>query len=116
MSLECAPGSGQGGRFGWVPLLGLRGTQATAKHRSDSAAFKRHVAEEFIAGGTPHGLSRRHGIARQLIRIRLGKHEGRIAAPDRLVGKQAPELVPHPRKVRTSHRSRSIPGGCAAAS
>ena len=27
------------------------------KHRSHSAAFKRQVAEEFIAGETLHGLS-----------------------------------------------------------
>ena len=32
------------------------------KHRSHSAAFKRQVAEEFIAGKTLHGLSQRHDI------------------------------------------------------
>ena len=36
------------------------------KHRSHSAAFKRQVAEEFIAGETLHGLSQRHDISRQL--------------------------------------------------
>ncbi len=30
------------------------------KHRSHSAAFKRQVAQEFIAGETLHGLSKRH--------------------------------------------------------
>jgi len=35
------------------------------KHRSHSAAFKRLVAEEFIAGETLHALSKRHDISRQ---------------------------------------------------
>ena len=39
------------------------------RHRSHSAAFKRQVAEEFIAGETLHALSKRHDISRQLIRI-----------------------------------------------
>jgi transposase len=84
--------------------------EAMTKHRSHSAAFKRQVAEEFIAGETLHGLSQRHDISRQLIRIWVGKfeagaldedvqaadliqeYEGRIAALERLVGKQALEL------------------------
>jgi len=33
-----------------------------------SAAFKRQVAQEFIAGETLHGLSKRHDVSRQLIR------------------------------------------------
>jgi len=37
------------------------------KHRSHSAAFKRQVAEEFLAGETLHGLSQRHDISRQLV-------------------------------------------------
>ncbi len=45
------------------------------KHRSHSAAFKRQVAEEFIAGETLHALSQRHDISRQLIRIWVGKFE-----------------------------------------
>jgi transposase len=43
--------------------------EAMTKHRSHSAAFKRQVAEEFIAGETLHALSKRHDISRQLIRI-----------------------------------------------
>ena len=72
------------------------------KHRSHSAAFKRQVA-----GETLHALSKRHDISRQLIRIWVGKfeagaldddvlaadliqeYEARIAALERLVGKQA---------------------------
>ena len=80
------------------------------KHRSHSAAFKRQVAEEFVAGETLHALSRRHDISRQLIRVWVGKleagaldddaqaadliqgYEARIAALERLVGRQALEL------------------------
>ena len=39
------------------------------KYRSHSAAFKRQVAEEFLAGETLHALSKRHDISRQLVRI-----------------------------------------------
>ena len=35
------------------------------KHRSHSAAFKRQVAEEFIAGETLHALSKRHDRIRR---------------------------------------------------
>ena len=45
------------------------------RHRSHSAAFKRQVAEEFIAGETLHALSKRHDISRQLIRIWVSKFE-----------------------------------------
>ncbi len=99
------------------------------KHRSHSAAFKRQVAEEFISGETLHGLSQRHDISRQLFRIWVGKfetgaldedvqaadliqeYEARIAALERLVGKQALELdllkgalkhAPRPKSAATS--------------
>ena len=80
------------------------------KHRSHSAAFKRQVAEEFIAGETLHALSQRHDISRQLIRIWVGKfeagaldedvqaadllqeYEAKIAALERMVGRQALEI------------------------
>jgi transposase len=81
-----------------------------AKHRSHSMAFKRQVAQEFMAGETLHGLAKRHGLSRNLIRIWVQKYEAgafdedataadlvreyeaRIAALERLVGKQALEL------------------------
>ena len=81
-----------------------------ARHRSHSIEFKRQVAQEFIAGETLHGLAQRHDISRNLIRIWVQKYEtgafdedamaadliqgyeARIAAPERLVGQQAPEL------------------------
>jgi transposase len=49
--------------------------KAMAKHRSHSVAFKRQVAQEFIGGETLHGLSKRHDISRQLIRIWVSKYE-----------------------------------------
>src|SRR3978361_284054 len=84
--------------------------EAMTKHRSHSAAFKRQVAEEFIAGETLHGLSQRHNISRQLIRIWVGKleagaldedvqaadliqeYEAKIAALKRMVGRQTLEI------------------------
>ena len=39
------------------------------KYRSHSVAFKRQVAEEFLAGETLHALSERHDISRQLVGI-----------------------------------------------
>jgi transposase len=103
--------------------------EAMTRHRSHSATFKRQVAEEFIAGETLHGLSKQHDISRQLIRIWVGKYEAgaldddvqaadlileyeaKIAALERLVGRQALELellkgalknAPRPKNVSTS--------------
>jgi hypothetical protein len=42
--------------FDWPSALGLQGMKAMIKHRSHSAAFKRQVAQEFVAGKTLHGL------------------------------------------------------------
>ena len=81
-----------------------------AKHRSHSVEFKRQVAQEFVSGETLHGLAKRHDVSRNLIRIWVQKYEqgafdddaqaadliqeyeARIAALERLVGKQALEL------------------------
>jgi transposase len=81
-----------------------------ARHRTHSIEFKRQVAQEFLAGETLHGLAKRHDICRNLIRIWVQKYEAgdfdadaaaadllqqyeaRIAALERLVGKQALEL------------------------
>jgi transposase-like protein len=102
--------------------------EAMTKYRSHSAAFKRQVAEEFIAGETLHALSKRHDISRQLIRIWVGKfeagaldddvqaadliqeYEAKIAALERMVGRQALEIellkgalkhAPRPRSANT---------------
>ena len=81
-----------------------------AKHRTHSIALKRQVVQEYLAGETLHGLARRHELSRTLIRIWVDKYEAgafdedaeaastiqeyeaRIAALERLVGKQALEL------------------------
>ena len=100
-----------------------------SKHRSHSVEFKRQVAQEFIAGETLHGLSRRHDISRQLIRVWVQKYEtgaldedaeaadliqeyeAKIAALERMVGRQALEIeflkgalksAPRPRSEATS--------------
>jgi transposase-like protein len=84
--------------------------EAMARHRSHSLEFKRQVVQEYLAGETLHGLAKRHDISRNLIRIWVDKYEAgafdddaqaadlvqayeaRIAALERLVGKQALEL------------------------
>ena len=100
-----------------------------AKHRTHSIEFKRHVAQDFIAGETLHGLAKRHDISRNLIRIWVKKleagafdedaraadllqeYEAKIAALERMVGRQALEIeflkgalksAPQPRSVSTS--------------
>jgi transposase len=99
------------------------------RHRTHSVAFKRQVAEEYLAGETLHGLAKRHDLSRNLIRVWVAKYEAgafdddaqaadllqayeaRIAALERLVGKQALELeflkgaargAPLPRSAPTS--------------
>ena len=46
-----------------------------ARHRTHNIAFKRQVAQEFLAGETLHGLSKRHDICRNLIRVWVAKYE-----------------------------------------
>jgi len=46
-----------------------------ARYRSHSVAFKRQVAQEFVAGETLHSLAKRHDISRTLIRVWLQKHK-----------------------------------------
>ena len=80
--------------------------EAMARHRSHSVEFKRQVAQAFLAGETLHGLAKRHDISRNLVRVWVEKYEAgafdddaqaadliqayeaRIAALERLVGKQ----------------------------
>jgi transposase len=81
-----------------------------ANHHTHSIELKRQVGQEFLAGETLHGLSKRHDICRNLIRVWVQKYEAgafdediqtadllqqyeaRIAGLERLVGKQALEL------------------------
>ena len=99
------------------------------RHRSHSTEFKRQVVAEYHAGETLHALGRRHDVSRNLIRIWIEKaqagaldedvaaaellsdYEARIAALERLVGRQALEIEflkggqrfrPSPQSVPTS--------------
>ena len=81
-----------------------------AKHRVHSIEFKRQVVADYTAGETLHALAKRHDVSRNLIRIWISKaeagafddeveaadllseYEAKIAALERLVGRQALEL------------------------
>ena len=100
-----------------------------ARYRTHSTEFKRQVVQDYLGGETLHSLARRHDLARNLIGIWIHKfeagalddeaiaadtiegYEARIAALERLVGKQALEIEflkgalkhgPRPRSVTTS--------------
>jgi transposase len=82
-----------------------------ARHRPHRVEFKRQFAQEFRAGDPFHALAKRHDISRNLVRVRVEKYEmdafdedadaadtvqadeARIAALERLGGKQALELA-----------------------
>ncbi len=60
------------------------------RHRSHSIELKRQVVAEYNAGETLHGLSKRHDVCRNLIRIWIAKAEagefdGEVAAAELLV-------------------------------
>src|SRR5215831_5526145 len=85
--------------------------KAMARQRSHSIEFKRQVAQEFIAGESLYALSKRHDISRQLVRVWVQEYEAKIAALERMVGRQALEIeflkgalknAPRPRNVNTS--------------
>jgi transposase len=112
-SMDCAP------RVGQVFELRLTGSglsEGEGRCRDGTAGrlrrmeLKRRVVAEYKAGETLHGLSRRHDVCRNLIRIWIAKaeagafdgevaaaallvrYEARIASLERLVGQQALEL------------------------
>ena len=80
------------------------------RHRRHSIEFKRQVVAEYQAGESAHVLGRRHDLSRNLIRIwvekagagqldqdvaaadLLGAYEAKIAALERLVGRQTLEI------------------------
>jgi len=99
------------------------------KNRTHSIDFKRQVAQDHLAGEPLHSLARRHDLSRNLIRISVRKYEAgafdgdaqaadliqqyeaRIAALERMVGRQALEIeflkgalksAPRPRSATTS--------------
>lgn len=97
------------------------------KYRAHSIEFKRQVAQEYLAGETLHGLAKRHDLSRNLIRVWVAKYEAgafdddataadviqayeaRIAALERLVGRQALELEFLKGASRSAVRPRSEP-------
>jgi transposase len=84
--------------------------KAMARHRTHSIDFKRRVVEEYLGGDPQHVLSKRHDLTRGLIRIWVAKYEAgaydsdadaadllqerevKIAALERLAGRQALEI------------------------
>ena len=98
-----------------------------ARHRTHSIEFKRQIAQEFVAGETLHALAKRHDLSRNLIRIWVGKleagafdddaqaadmleaHEAKIAALERLVGRQALESEFLKGALKSAPRPRSAP-------
>ena len=82
-----------------------------SKQRNYSTEFKRQVVLEYLAGETLHGLSKRHDVSRNVIRLWVARYEtdgelnddataadllqdykARIAALERLAGKLALEV------------------------
>ena len=103
--------------------------KAIANHRTYSVEFKHQIVQDFMAGETLHTLARRHDISRNLVRLWVRKfeagafdddaraadllqdYEAKIAALERMVGRQALEIeflkgalksAPRPRSVSTS--------------
>ncbi len=98
-----------------------------ARYRSHSIEFKRQVVQEYLAGETLHGLAKRHDLSRNLVRVWIQRYEagvfdedaaaadliqeyeGRIAALERLVGRQALELEFLKGALKSAARPRSGP-------
>jgi transposase len=100
--------------------------KAMARQRSHSIEFKRQVAQEFIAGESLYALSKRHDISRQLVRVWVQKYEAgaldedaqaadllqeyeaKIAALERMVGRQALEIEFLKGALKNAARPRSV--------
>src|SRR5262249_55169398 len=100
--------------------------KAMATQRSHSMEFKRQVAQEFIAGESLYALSKRHDISRQLVRVWVQKYEAgaldedaqaadllqeyeaKIAALERMVGRQALEIEFLKGALKNAPRHRGI--------
>jgi transposase len=105
-----------------------------SQHRTHSVEFKRQVVQEYLAGETLHGLAKHHDLSRNLIRIWVDKfqagaldqevvaadllqaYEARIAALERLVGKQALELDFLKGASQATPRPKSVPMSVAGPS
>ena len=97
-----------------------------ARQRSHSIEFKRQVAQEFVAGETLYALAKRYDVSRNLIRVWVKKletgvfdddanaaellveYEAKIAALERMVGRQALEMVVNSKKVRRLMREHDL--------
>ncbi len=95
--------------------------------RPHSIEFKRQVAQAFLDGETLHALAKRHELSRNLIRIWVQKleagaldddvgaaalledYEIKIAALERMVGRQAMELEFLKGAVRSARSTKSAP-------
>src|SRR5215471_19748755 len=91
--------------------------KAMARQRSHSIEFKRQVAQKFVAGETLYALAKRYDVSRNLIRVWVKKletgvfdddanaadllveYEAKIAALERMVGRQALEIDNVPPKA-----------------
>jgi transposase-like protein len=80
------------------------------RHRRHSTAFKRQVVEEYLGGAALNALAKEHDICRHLIRVwietydagefdeeieaadTLHEYQAKIAALERMVGRQALEI------------------------
>src|SRR5207245_11809254 len=100
--------------------------KSMARQRSHSIEFKRQVAQEFIAGESLYALSKRHDISRQLNRVCVQKYEAgaldedaqaadllkeyeaKIAALERMLGRQALEIEFLRGALRTAPRPRIV--------
>ena len=98
-----------------------------AKHRVHSIEFKRQVVADYTAGETLHALAKRHDVSRNLIRSWISKaeagsfddeveaadllseYEAKIAALERLVGRQALELEYLKGALKHGRSSRNAP-------
>ncbi len=90
-----------------------------ARHRTHSIEFKRQVAQDCLAGEALHSFARRHDLSRNLVRIWIQKFEAvaadtiesyqaRIAALERLVGRQALEIELLKGALKHGPRLRSV--------
>jgi transposase-like protein len=103
--------------------------KAMAQYRSHSVEFKRQIAQAYLSGETLHGLAKQHDLSRNLVRLWVAKfeagefdddtraadllqeYEAKVAALERMVGRQALEIEllrgalkhgPRPRSATTS--------------
>ena len=106
-------------------VFGVR--RPMTKNRSYSIAFKRQVAEEYLAGAAPSVLGRRHDLCRNLVRIWVRKYEAgeydddaraadtlqefeaKVAALEQLVGRQALEIEFLKRAVKSARLPNGAP-------